>query len=400
MLEIVDNIIKSFKKEKYGLQICLKKDKQIEYYLLHIRQSRNGVKILNKFSTTEFDLLKNVLTEKLPISIYISGNGVLIKKTKEKIETNDDLFKNLFGNIDSEKFYFQSNLQFEYKWIAIIRKEAIQPILSEILKLKVFMFDVTILPPITVESIPLLGSHDKVLFGDKALIFNDYLTSIEQTTQVKEYNLLNCAISSSFLPSFYLSTKLKDRNQSIYFDSEFYSEKDYKAYRAYNKIIGYSLVLLLILLSLNFATISYYNSQIIYQKESLLRSEASLKQINELKNVRNKKRRFVETQNIHNGAHHCKYINEISSAVPNNIILNSITISPIRFKSNKLIIDQNSIIIEGVSYDGIGVTEFIKFIKESSWVESIKLVSYKKNKENSNSIFQLKIDLSKGESDE
>lgn len=400
MVEIVDNIIKSFKKERYGLHICLKKDKQIEYYLLHIKQSKNSVKILNKFSTTEFDLLKKALTERLPISIYISGNGVLIKKTKEKIETNDDLFKNLFRNIDSDKFYIQSNLQFEYKWIAIIRKDAIQPILREILKLNVFMLGVTIIPPITVESIPLPVSHDEVLFGDKVLIFNNYLTAIEQTTQVKEYELLNCSISSRFLPSFFISTFLKDRHLSNYFDSEFSSEKDYKIYQAYNKIIGYSAVLLLILLSLNFATISYYNNQINYQKESLLRSEASLKQINELKNARNKKRRFVETQNVQKGAHHCMYINEISRVVPNNIILNSITISPIRFKSNKLSIDQNSIIIEGVSYDGIGVTEFIKYIKEFSWVESIKLVSYKKNKENSNSIFQLKIDLSKGESDE
>ncbi len=400
MLEIVDNIIKSFKKEKYGLHICLKKDKQVDYYLLHIRQSKNSVKILNRFSTTEFDLLKKAITERLPISIYISGNGVLIKKTTEEIETTDDLFKKLFGNIDSDKFYIHSNLQFEYKWIAIIRKEAIQPILREIHKLKVFMFGVTMIPPITVESIPLPISNDEVLFGDKTLIFNNYLTAIEQTTQVKEYELLNCAISSSFLPSFFISTLLKDGHQSNYFDSEFSSEKDYKVYRAYNKIIGYSLVLLLILLSLNFTTISYYNSQITSQEESLLRSEASLKQINELKNARNKKRKFVETQNVQKDAHHCMYINEISKVVPNSIILNSLTISPIRFKSNKLSIDQNSIIIEGISYDGIGVTEFIKYIKESSWVKSIKLVSYKKNKENSNSIFQLKIDLSKGESDE
>lgn len=393
MFSKANNIINVFKKETFGLHIFIADKGNYVFYLLHLKKTRSGIRIIKQYEISDKTELQEIIKNST-VSVYISGKGILIKSKGIEISEKQDIFKKIFGNIDSKQFYIQTELDSKIKWIAIARKDLIEDALSELPNSESFIIQVSILPPINKEFITSFVDSDEIFFGQNKLKYNNVLNSIE----IFESNLEGCkindvVINNLFIPALYISTLPINQSKNQDTIKDYSKIKQFKLFELANSIYAYSAIILLLLIIINAVAFSIYFNKVNSQQELLNYNKSVLTQIDNLENLKRKKIDFITKQNVKKNTDYSSIINNIARLTPKDITLTSINVIPTKFKSSKIEIIKNEIQVDGISYNGVGVTEFIQLIKQIDWIKSINLVYYRKNKEDDNSNFQLKIKL-------
>lgn len=397
MIKSIDSILNILKNESFGLHVFMNENNQFSYYLIHLIKTKSTYKIIGDQIIIDATKVNGIIKKHSIISIFVSGNGILLKKVNTKIDDLNQTFKQIFGNIDMNNFYVQTNRISENNWIGIVRKDLIEKALSPIISLEFFLLNIEFLPPTFNNYGPDYSSLKHLHFGKQKLFYSGSLESIEIDEDYSDIIINNNNISNDFLPAFYIATQNSVEHKNDELNEKYSNSNEFKSFRYQQYLKAASILLLIVLLSINYFLYSKYYAKVNFQNELLSVNTTTIDQITKLTEISENKRKFIEKEGILNKTNHCFLINTIAKCTPNSIVLTRIDVFPIIIKSGNISLERKLIRINGNSNNGIGVSEFIQNIKKLKTVKSVNIEFFKKmDDDDKYSEFQLNIEIQKG----
>ena len=335
MFKFANNIFATIKGEQYGLYINIDSENELHYYVVNATAVNNKIKIIDSHEyNTELELL-DFIHDKGIVSIFISGKGIIYKSFNENFIDPEIAFNSVFKNIDSSQFYYQFNGNMDLNWIAISRKNIIDSTIQNLLK-KVLIKSIKILPPQNIDYINSEKIEQNKHFGKLELNFSNSLESILVSETDSQIYYKDNEFSCNYGPAIYALHIKNNTNILVNYNSK---ADEINKYKIANYSIFYSSILVFILLIVNILIFNKYSSEVALQQNILFSNNSNISIINNLESELKKKQKIIKTDGINNNFIYSRAISTLSEQVPKSINLLELSIIPIRFRSDKIIIN-------------------------------------------------------------
>lgn len=346
----------------------------------------NGVILKKKNDKVEVvDLIVDLESEEwksLPISLTITGKGILQKKSDQSAEKTK--LRNVFPAIKEDEFYCVfSTLQSGCN-VSIIREETIDSILNQLSITRDQVIDIALETSIlssyantTLDLPTTIGGFEFTYDSNEIVSFN--------RTESKSLNVilgeqLDEKVHLAYLAgvAFFLKLNTSDNPIWIYNKQEWKSKKVFQT--AVVGLLGFLLIFFLGNLFVNNSLQSSFNEMSIKASEV----EDLVNEKERIQNAINIKEDFIDKLQLTKNAQFASLAEEIGSSVPKNIQLTSIKFNPIKKsvrKKKEIVFESGVLIIEGVSLKSIFYHKWTNVLKELNWVQKIELVAYEENRD-------------------
>jgi hypothetical protein len=383
-----------------GVSIFYSEDKKCSCTGLLLKKVKGNVIVEKEFiEKGSIEELVKEIPQKTPVSINISGKGLLIRKVKKQNEYDPvQLIRSLIPNASPEDFYikvydFETN-----SFVALIRTEQVKSLIEGFTANNLFVTEIN-LGPFSLSNI--LGQ----LSAFDSIVCPGYRINIENNS-IKDYQLC-----SEHLDFQYQIGEEKFSSESIlsfatgldFFIEENKDQKNAEiegsriSYRFHRKgkVFGMAgLVLLFSILLINFLMFDSYNKKVNMIQQKVAMNRTLVNQHDSLKSEFLRKKAFSEKFGNTGSSTFSLYLDRLASKVPNEVILDKVFINPIRKHSGnnkKLEFENNKIIIEGRTKSSLDINQYIKDIKSFSWVKEVEVINFKNEKTNKTAQFILEI---------
>ncbi|RQO69375.1 hypothetical protein DBR43_14915 [Pedobacter sp. KBW06] len=386
-----------------GIEIHLKSDGSCSLRLLKLSLSKKIIQIETKkeYSGSLAEVLKNDLSG--PVALTITGKGLLIKKTNRLEQVTEQGLQHLFPQMKLSEFYVQHFPTGASSFIAIIRKEVVDAIISAF-KLKSADIVLLSLGPFIVEQVmPQINSYGT------QLIFDGHHITFDGDKNWKEYSFAFDAKSGFPLkvdiepmPENYLLAfaagfqfMLHEQLNLIEVLSAEIKQNlvDYSAKLKFKKYGMLILVFFFMLLMLNFLVFSYYNSgnqelmSRAGQKSYVFENRQKLEEDVKIKESK------VQKLGWNKGYSYAYLCDQIGQTLPKEIMLEEMQINPLSGAVSGLLKvpqpDNGSMRIKGQTSSIYAVNNWIYTLKEKQWVKEVKLEKYMADDQKGTQVFTL-----------
>ena len=212
------------------------------------------------------------------------------------------------------------------------------------------------------------------------------------------YDLNELTVTSNSILSFASVISFiakKYQSSTNYNDIQFNLTSEYKMSRYFDLLLKSSLVAVLVLLLINFLIFNFY-----FEKVNSLQTIASFNQSNkktllELQEEVQKKEKRVENILSSSISMSSFYLDQIALGTPNSINFTEIKFQPLLkpvSEAKQIEIDQNIILITGISNNNQQFSKWIQDIENLYWVKQTQTLDFDFENENSSS-FSLKVTI-------
>ncbi len=387
--------VSRFKNNKIQvLNVRFGEEKQGFFNSIVFKRENNALVIIEKQDFKSLEEVVRGLNKKIPLLIHFCGKGILHKKVQGK----EVSISNLIFNQNSEDFYFYEYKGEESTFVSFVRKNKINEILMCLVKKELFCLDFSVGPFVSA----IINTDNKVLYSDSfELVFeSDVLmeflnskNSLEQTNNIDDLSLKSFETSLFATAINYLYPNLKIRLTGSSILAKNKEEALYQ--KLFNRIGAFGLIFFLLSLLISFLLLNNYNKKYIEVQTKMIHFQDSYSKIETLNQDILDKEEILNNTGVYNNKFLSFYVNEITKNLSSEIVLSQLNIFPMSKtinKKKKISIDSNIISVTGHVNSSLNFNNWLKILKNRSWVLKIEIVDYKKIK-NKNDEFKLLIKI-------
>lgn len=386
-----------------GAEIHLKPNGTCSVRLVRLSLHKKLIQIESKkeYSGTLTEVLKNEITG--PLALTITGKGLLIKKTARFAQITEQSLQHLFPQMKLSEFYVQHFPTGAHSFVAIIRKEIVDAIISAF---KVKRSDIVLMslgPFIVDQVVPQINSYGEHLKFDGHHIrfdqdrnWQEYSFALDikpefpikvDIEHIQESYLLAYAAAFQFILHEQLNL-IEVQSTEI--------KQNLVEYTSRLKFKKHGMLILLfffMLLMINFLLFSYYNSgnqelmSKAGQKSYVFENRQKLEEEVKIKENR------VRKLGWNKGYAYAYLCDQIGQTLPKEIKLEELQINSLSGASSGLIktpqLDNGSMRIKGQTASVYAVNNWIYTLKEKQWVKEVKLEKFMTDDQKGGQVFTL-----------
>jgi hypothetical protein len=407
MLETLKNKILHINKA-LGLEIVLLPDGSFLINAIILNLEKNKL-----IKQNEFDFLKKYddLAQKaglnLPLSLTVTGKGVLIKKV-----AIDDLTTNpielLLPAANPDDFYFEVSKYQDFAFVTIIRKETLDGIVENLIKKGFKILDVSlgitnfqnIMPFFNFEdnSTVVCGSYSVKIKDLQVLDISSIETNESEPTGI-EYNIGDQYVRSSGIIPFASATGLLangiETGMAISQPMISKERENYKYFKFFKAALIALLVGVFAILLINFIFYNYYFEKNKDLQTAQLVTREQMGKTSLMAEQLNKKEQFLTNSGWDSPSRLSFLADKIGAMVPLDIQLTEMKIYPVAvndfFDNTAVSFKRDTIVVNGTCGDPSELSEFTSNLRNTSVFNTITIQNYTFKKETNTGVFLLEI---------
>jgi len=406
MIERIKNKILSVT-ELISLEINITGDNAFLITGIHLKSRNNKLIKLQEYQriTSLKDLAEKV-PPKIPLSIAISGKGLLIRKKDSGSFLTNPVTDFLPGSNPVE-FYYQTITEKNTSYAFIIRKEIVHDLQKQLLDMGFVLISISLGAAGITNILPFFAKEDTLVenYCYNIALTNNQIENIQAITPdysgiqfpekliADQYYKDNLLISLGNAIETFI-TPLKQLDNGIINEKIHHTRSNYGYYKYVTAGGWFMLLFTLVILVINYFTFNYY-----FGKNQELSAEKLLSEQTTI----NREKLKAETDSIyiflHNAGwdqptNHSYIIDRIAALLPGTVVLTSFITAPKDEQSDEgnSFLDKK-IIISGTSEYPTDLNIFINAIKNLSQIKNINLENYQYKKEINAAVFKLDISI-------
>ncbi|RQO65406.1 hypothetical protein DBR40_23935 [Pedobacter sp. KBW01] len=353
--------------------------------------------------TVEGTLVKVLerLPRKIPVTLAISGKGIIHKQVKGSGTENKDLFRTAFPSVERKDFYVQEAFSGDLVWISIIRKSLADDMVGKLQTAGVHVYALSLgaLPVISIWK--LLSGTDEGFSAsghqfnvDQAGALSGYRYA-EGTENIGNLKLGDTKLKPALLVPYALAFQLflhgkllAIKADDTQVDNRF---KDFLELSKLKKKAGIFVFALLGLLVISFLALTHYNSENAKLNEQVGALTATADQSDLLKKEITGQKILLNKLGWNGGYSHAFLLNEIGSSKPRALTLNEVVFDQVKEEVAGAEDVLALVKIAGETANLTAVNNWIFLLKEKKWAKEVKLLRYQQDTESENFEFNLLI---------
>lgn len=377
-----------------GLTVHLTGRDSMVYNVVLVEKKKQKLIITDRKQAMNADQVQNFIPRNCPVLVNIEGWGVLVKKANFNDE--GELTGNLVPNPDDFQIftYRQGNIGFA----AVIRNEHFNVMFEQITQFPFEIAGISCGPFAIGDLIEILNLDGNVIAGNWNLeVTNGFIEEIivlPENVSVG-YKLGDDIITSVYLPAF---AQVVQFYSGVY-GKEFFNIELLKevAYKRLSVVVGWAILLFL----LGGLFVNYFWFDKLSKDYNAISSEYSLnesilKQLKVAEEELKQTEDLMEKGGLVGSSSFAFFSDQLASCLPNGIILTRMELLPLKGKmmaGKEIQFEDQTIIIEGETYETLFIDRWINNLKKESWVRDIRLDSYFNDGDNEPSVFKMTIKL-------
>lgn len=389
-----------------GIEVNILADNTISGRLCEISLQKDALSIDKKVQVEgEIANLTGKIPPEKPVSLSITGKGILTKKISREEELSDEKLSRLFPNIKPEQFYIQNFISGEFSYVSIIRKEVLDEMLQRLRKADISILLVNLGPFGASHILRQLNSYGKEVH------FDGHVISLSGKDDWDNYKYSPSArsdfplkidiepIAEQFVLAYAAAFQLGLYHQlnalRLPVDAINNNLTDFEEKQKFNFRLVATLAVFFILLFSNFLLFSYYSSEnnVLQTQES--KSAASVETLVNTEDDIAKKEKLLKDLGWYKGISHAWLADQLAQSLPTGISLKEISINPLNSvesnRQRKEIYKIGTIEITGETIDMDPVNEWIYALKNKNWPHRVNLDSFSPSAENDKQYFAVTI---------
>lgn len=368
-------------KKLASISVYLKGD-ELRLDALVLKFVKGEIEIQEEFNDlNSIEQLTTKIGVQIPYVLNFNGKGVL----NRKVENSENKYQSVLLNANASDFYFTEYLQANELYISVVRKTVVKQIVTEFQALKGQVIFVSSGPFLIAGISTYIGKPSYTLHNYILTFEKDKLTAFKKGVNVEKhrYSIGGQSVSNESLSAlangvqfFNPSTQFTLPNDTLIFDKNYEEAKQKVIFKQFGFfMLGFFLVLLLG----NYLYLNYLNKT--FQTNAFLLAEYTedFAKINELEEEKTRKEILLRTSGVLTKKYISFYLVEIAESVPKEIVFNQLTIKPIKKEikdKHKIEIDNQLILVNGVSKSSSYLSDWISDLKKIEWINKVEIVDY------------------------
>lgn len=385
-------------------------DRKVQYSFLTVSDKKNKLQCVKKerLIAESSELLKLIPRDTL-VCLNIDGKGIIHKKVKaEEGKSNIELLQMIFPKASPVDFYLQySSFEDLESFISVIRTEYLQELLALFINAGIPVARITLGPFVIKNIVEYIVTTQPVVNVNgfsftiengiiRKIIKTDENSNQEEVTIKSDtgYDLFwpDVLINYSCSVDFFLYGS-ESNNRIMELQSLI---KEFKYGQVFKNVVMLSLLLFLIILTINFFLFDSYN-----KKNSLLMNEVMLKQdlIAQLDSLQLKikeQEAFIIQSGFVSTAQISFYADQLASSLPPGITLSDLSVNELKKKIKNGLepeFDRGVVYITGETSNSNILNNWIEKLSKESWIGKIAILSFVKQQQSGENIFKISINI-------
>lgn len=354
------------------------------YSYLELKKAKGLLVVSNSKPLTGLDELPKILKKNTPLFICINTSSVLTKINEGMPGNNyEALVNRTFPNLDLNNFYFEVVPQVESSIVSILKREAVEKILEELRSLKI---------PINGFSLGISGlSHILPYLNDGMITTSTRQVQVngrsilaiksDESSTSTEYDINGLSLKNNDLLAFsqiigYLGNATQHTNFGDVVDN---LKWEFKNHRIFNQVLKYALAFFIVLLLTNFFIYNSYHEKVGEQNAAMAATSSKKDEVMALDASVKRKQERVETLSSASNSKATYYLDVLAQNIPNSILLSELKYQPLAKpvrESKPIILENEILLISGISKDVNEFSQWVEEIEKLSWVESVETLDY------------------------
>ncbi|MGZ3862809.1 MAG: hypothetical protein ACXVPN_10395 [Bacteroidia bacterium] len=391
-----------------GVDIQVSPEGNYLFSYLALKRNGNNLSIIGSKEGIQSieELLPDLAKINCPIILSVNGKGVISKNLNGKFSGNyQEALLKMLPSGNEQEFHIQLFHGFaDSTSITLIRREAINELISYFSNAKLNVIDVVLGMYVTEILLPFLNepsSLQKIELSNGTILFEDgrlkevnsniseSLTQVNFGGESVDSGLL-LPLSSAI--SYFTGFSPLSHNNAIL--KEVKNETEYK--KAFTTLAGF-LIGFLFLLSAGNAVIfnKYFDKKTILDSE-LMSYQGSLQTYEKLKNQLNEKRDFLDKSGLLQGSKASFIADRLLYDLPDQVQLTYFNMFPYTNISEGDSVpdfDNKKILVRGIATKSILINEWMKLLKSKDFVQDVILENYNQESKAVNCKFDLVVKL-------
>ncbi|WP_121810193.1 hypothetical protein [Mucilaginibacter kameinonensis] len=390
-------------KQAGGLALTIRKDGNPSADYCQVALEGKNLSLEKKITGLEFQELGKQISSAVPLSINISGRGVLYKQLDRAAEITSANFSVVLPNADMDDFYVQHFPSGNYSFVAVIRKAEADKWLDLIREQGLFPLMLSLGPFPTDHILPQLNIYnEEIIFGGikiersenkhwEKLSFNDSfqaIYAIKVENEVLDQQLI-VAYGTAFQLLF--AGKL-DQVKTNVPDLELAFSRliSHRKFKAKGMIV---LAIFFVLLLANFMWLSSLNAENTRLAAEVSTSARTSTDLQALTDQIRQKESLLIALGWDSGINKSGLIDQAMALMPAELTLKQIDINPVNATAGHgfggLKFQDRKMLIRGESAQVIPVNEWVARLKSKKWVKGVELESYNFSNELNTGVFTI-----------
>jgi Tfp pilus assembly protein PilN len=350
--------------------------------------------------------LTKFLPAKVPVALNLVGKGILIKQTEKLTSIIEQDFSKILPNARSDDFYLQHFVSGATSYVALIRKEEADKILTKFKESGLEVLSVSLGPFAVQQVFPQLNFYGEEIIFDGHLIQRneqgDWLTQRYATTNVSLFpvKLETEKIEEQFILPYAAAFQLilagslpLIQAQFPEADSKLKSALSYQRVMVISMVVLFTLFVLLLINFVMFSHLSSNNERLATQVGETSRNMADVEKLNaEIK----QNEALLDTLGWDGNINKSVLIDRIAQLLPPDVTWQEVSVNPVsavrRNEEKTIRFTRRTILVKGTTQRIVLVNEWIGRIKSLKWAKGVQLQNYTYDNEENTGEFTVIID--------
>jgi Tfp pilus assembly protein PilN len=328
-----------------------------------------------------------VFNNDIPVSLSLSGRGILHKKLTNPSGDDQKDLENILPNAKREDFYIQKFPIQQDVIFSLVRKQVLHDLLNLFKKSKLTVTHV-VLGGFSVEGVlPLMKLEaTELILGGHAIKFNNASIS-DYRYEKGEYQQGSVDIDGERIPENLLVAYATGIQTLSGIDSlgvaadELASERSEHVHKRFFTAFGTGvLIFFLAILIVNFFLFNHYNARYIQLSGSQIRFSDEKESLDSVSRKIAARQSFLNTAGWMKPSRVSYYADEIGGSVPPSILLTELAVNPYQEQSTraekKIVFDPDKIVVTGTCNRPTDLNPWIQSMKHMPWVNAVEIQNY------------------------
>ncbi len=395
----------NIKNKAAGVSLFIKQNDQIVLSIVVVELNDNKVEVVQKEikQVGEEEILRFIPTN-IPIHISIDGKGI-INRQINKIDSmkNEEIIHNIFPNASLKEFYLQKFNSQDFIYASLIRKSQANKLINKLIEGGIYPLSLT-LGPFEVNTVlefihdipEFVFTSNHKLRHEKGALNN--FSRVEEAIDSIAYDISADEIENEYIWAF--SCAINHYKGRGYIEIEIplleHSSKEFKNKKIYQKLGVAILVFFLGILLMNFFVYSSIQETNANLYSVYNQNEAISQDLEDLKNELEIREQMVDNLGLMTPSRFAFYCDQVSYHLPNRIGLNKLEINPLLRnleEGEEPLFDYGLIYLSGYTSNSKILNDYIKKLRNLSWVKDINLHDFSQSFELKEANFTLQIEI-------
>lgn len=391
------------KSEVCAVEISFSEEGKV-YHVSHLRNKDKKLELVGTSTSSELNLPKSIVKNKVPLIIIVNGKGVIQKKitfSENNKSTLEEIVRENLPAIHAEEFFIDLYRQENgVGYLSLCRKDHIDALLFEFRKNNYEIAAVFLGSPSVIGLQPLWGSFNSIATSlHQVELTNNYLDTLspkiaspEELIQIEDLSFhprhtLGFATSLSY----FMQHDIKESNAlQIQELPQRHAEKNkFKFLMAAAVCIAFVVAIINVL---------FYTS--FFDQNNKLETELSVyqgkyEQINKLLEDYQKNKSLIEGAGVLNGNKLSEYADRIGKTIPDEVTLGDLYFNPKNededSEDSLVTFKTKSLILKGNCSKSFIVNEWINVLKMQKFIKDVSLEKFVYNNQGMLPNFEIKL---------